>query len=195
METLWGLAGYTFVAAVTPGPNNVVLWATGIQFGFRAAVPYLLGVALGVGALVLAVAIGIGLLVQTIPGLELLLKVAGTGYLLYLAYRIAGSAVASRTDVARPPTFAQAIGFQWINPKAWFFVLGAVGAFRPSDLNVLVGGALMATIIMVVVLPSASVWAAGGHALGRFVNGPRSHRAVSVVLALLLAATIIFIWL
>jgi len=194
MEALLGLIGYTFVAAVTPGPNNVILWATGIQFGFRAALPYVVGVALGVGAMVLAVAVGIGLLVEAVPGLELALKVAGSAYLLYLAYRIAGSAAARRSDVARAPTFGQALAFQFVNPKAWFFVLGAVGGFRPGDLNVLVTAVLMAVVIMVVVAPSASVWAVGGHALGRFVTGPRSHRAVSVILAVLLAGTIVLIW-
>jgi len=195
MEALLGLIGYTFVSAVTPGPNNVILWATGIQFGFRAAMPYVTGVVLGVGAMVLGVAVGIGLLVEAVPGLELALKVAGSAYLLYLAYRIAGSAVTRHADVARAPTFGQAVVFQFVNPKAWFFVLGAVGGFRPADLQVIVASLLMAGVIMVIVAPSASVWALGGHALGRFVTGPRSHRAVSLVLAALLAGTIVLIWL
>jgi threonine/homoserine/homoserine lactone efflux protein len=195
METLLGLIGYTFVAAVTPGPNNVVLWATGIQFGYRAAIPYLAGIAVGMATMVLAVAIGLGLLITSVPGLEIALKLAGTAYLLYLAYRIAGSANVRQADVARAPTFRQSVGFQFVNPKGWFFVLGAVGAFRPPDMDALLGALLMTAIIVTVVLPSASVWAAGGHALGRFVEGPRSHRVVSVVLALLLVGTIVFIWL
>lgn len=195
MDTLPGLIGFTFVAAVTPGPNNVVLWATGIQFGFRAAIPYLAGILAGMAVMVMATAVGIGLLIAAVPGLEVALKVAGTAYLLYLAYRIAVSSSVREADVDGAPTFGQSVAFQFINPKGWVFVLGVVGAFRPSEFNVLVGGLLMTAVILTVILPAASLWAAGGHALGRFVNGPRSHRVVSVLLALLLTATIVFIWL
>lgn len=195
MEAVIGLVGYSFVAAVTPGPNNVILWATGIQFGFRAALPYVAGVAIGVGAMVLAVAAGIGVLVTTVPELQVALKVAGSAYLLYLAYQIARSSSVREADVAHPPTFLQAVTFQFVNPKAWFFVLGAVGAFSLPNLNVVLGSVLMALVIMAVVAPSASVWAIGGHALGRLVSGPRAHRAISLALALLLAAMVILVWL
>ena len=195
MEAVLGLIGYTFVAAVTPGPNNVVLWGIGLRFGFRAAIPYLLGIPLGVGAMVLAVAAGVGVLITTIPALDIGLKAVGSVYLLYLAWQVAGSAVVSETDVGSAPGFAQSVAFQFVNPKAWFFVLSAVAAFRPTSLDVLPGAVLMAVVVAVVVLPSASVWAAGGHALSRFVSGPRTHRAVSVVLAAVLAAMVILIWL
>lgn len=195
MEALIGLVGYTFVSAVTPGPNNVILWATGIRFGFRAALPYVAGVVVGVGAMVLAVAAGIGALVTAAPWVEVVLKLAGSAYLLWLAYRIAGSASVHEADVAAAPGFPQAVTFQFVNPKAWFFVLGAVGAFRLPTLDVVSGSLAMTAVIMVVVAPSASIWAAGGHALGRFVSGPRAHRAVSVGLGLLLASMVILIWL
>jgi threonine/homoserine/homoserine lactone efflux protein len=195
MGVVLGLIGYSFVAAVTPGPNNVLLWATGIRYGFRAAIPYVFGVVVGVGAMVLAVAAGVGVLVTAVPGLEAALKVVGSVYLLYLAWQVAGSSVVREADVARAPTFLQAVAFQFVNPKAWFFVLTAVGAFRPPDLDVVIGSLLMTVVIMAVVLPSASVWAAGGHALSGVASGPRAHRAVSVVLAVLLAGMVVFIWL
>ena len=195
MEALIGLVGYTFVSAVTPGPNNVILWATGIRFGFRAALPYVAGVVVGVGAMVLAVAAGIGALVTAAPWVEVALKVAGSAYLLWLAFQIARNSSVREADVSSAPTFPQAVAFQFVNPKAWFFVLGAVGAFRLPNLDVVVGSLAMAAVIMVVVAPSASVWAAGGHALGQFVSGPRTHRAVSVALALLLAGMVLLIWL
>lgn len=195
MESLVGLAGYAFVAAVTPGPNNVILWAAGIQFGFRATLPYIAGIAIGVGAMILAAAAGVGALIAAVPALETLLKLAGSAYLLYLAYQIAGSAVVSEADVATAPSFRQSIGFQFVNVKAWFFVLGAVSAFRPPATNVVVGALLMTALCMAIVIPSASVWAAGGHVLGRFLTGSRTHRAVSVVLALLLAGMVVLIWL
>jgi len=137
VEALIGLVGYTFVSAVTPGPNNVILWATGIRFGFRAALPYVAGVVVGVGAMVLAVAAGIGALVMAAPWVGLVLKLAGSAYLLWLAYRIARSASVQEADVAAAPSFPQAVAFQFVNPKAWFFVLGAVGAFRLPNLDVM----------------------------------------------------------
>jgi threonine/homoserine/homoserine lactone efflux protein len=195
VEALIGLVGYTFVSAVTPGPNNVILWATGIQFGFRAALPYVAGVVVGVGGMVLAVAAGIGALVTAAPWVEVALKVAGSGYLLWLAFQIARSSSVREANLSAAPTFPQAVAFQFVNPKAWFFVLGAVGAFRLPSLDVVIGSLAMAAVIMVVVAPSASVWAVGGHALGRFVSGPRTHRMVSVALALLLASMVVLIWL
>jgi threonine/homoserine/homoserine lactone efflux protein len=192
---LLALIGYSFVAAVTPGPNNVLLWATGIRFGFRAALPYIVGICVGVGAMVVAVAAGVGALVTAMPALEVALKAVGSVYLLYLAWQVAGSAAVHERDVARAPTFGQAVAFQFVNVKAWFFVLSAVAAFRPPGVHVVLGSLLMAAVIMVVIAPSASVWAAGGHALGRFVSGPRAHRAVSVGLALLLAGMVVLIWL
>ncbi len=189
------LVGFTFVAAVTPGPNNVVLWGIGIRYGVRPALPYVAGVVVGVGCMVLAAAAGVGVLITAAPALEVALKVAGSLYLLVLAYMVAGSAAVHETDVARPPTFAQAVAFQFVNPKAWFFVLTAVGAFRPPDLDVLTGSLLMAVVIMVVVLPSASAWAVGGRAMSRFVSGPRSHRAVNAGLALVLVGMVVLIWL
>ena len=154
MEAVLGLIGYTFVAAVTPGPNNVVLWGIGLRFGFRAAIPYLLGIPLGVGAMVLAVAAGVGVLISTVPVLDIGLKAVGSAYLLYLAWQVAGSAVVSETDVGSAPGFGQSVAFQFVNPKAWFFVLSAVAAFRPASLDVLSGSVLMAVVVAVVVLPS-----------------------------------------
>lgn len=195
MDAVLGLIGYTFVAAVTPGPNNVVLWGIGIRFGFRAAVPYLLGIPLGVGAMVLAVAAGMGVLITTVPVLDIGLKAVGSVYLLYLAWQVAGSAVVTEASVGSAPGFGQSVAFQFVNPKAWFFVLSAVAAFRPSTLDVLPGAVLMAVVVGVVVLPAASAWAVGGHALSRFVSAPRTHRAVSVALGLVLVGMVVLIWL
>ncbi len=194
MTTLIALVGFSFVTSVTPGPNNVLLWASGIRFGFRRTLPHVLGSSVGIGVMALAVAAGIGLLITAVPGLELALKAGGTLYLLYLAYQVAGSHGMRQADVARPMTIAQAAAFQYINPKAWFFALSAVSAFRPPELEVVTGSVAVAATMMVVILPAASVWAAGGHALGQLVASQRASRTVSLVLALLLVATVAWIW-
>jgi threonine/homoserine/homoserine lactone efflux protein len=195
VDQLLALAGFSFVSSVTPGPNNVLLWASGTTFGFRRTVPHVLGTAVGLGAMALAVAAGLGVLITTVPQVGFAMKVAGSVYLLYLAIRIARAHALERTDIARPLGILQAAAFQAINPKAWIFALGAVTTFRPAELSGLTGGAVVAVTMMVVIVPSAALWAWAGGALGRLLSGGRGHRVVSLVLAGTLAATVATVWL
>jgi threonine/homoserine/homoserine lactone efflux protein len=194
MEALLGLAGFSFVAAVTPGPNNVVLWSIGLRHGYRAAIPFLLGVLVGMAIMVMAAALGLGALITSAPALGIGLKVVGSAYLLYLAWRLVGIANIEEADVASAPGFAQSVGFQFVNVKGWFFVLTAVAAFRPVGVDLPVGALLMALVMMAVVIPSAGLWAVGGDALSRFIRSPRAHRAVNVALAIVLVAMVVLIW-
>lgn len=195
MEHLVALVGYSFVSSVTPGPNNIMLWASGAEFGFRRTVPHVLGTALGLGSMAIAVAAGVGALITTVPEVGLVMKVAGSVYLVYLAYQVAGARALERGVVARPMSLLQAAAFQAINPKAWIFALGAVTTFRPPDGPALVGGAFVAIAMMVVIVPSAALWAFAGGALSRLIAGDRAGRVVSLVLAALLAATVVLVWL
>ena len=194
MEELAALVGFAFVSSVTPGPNNVLLWASGAEFGFRRTIPHVIGTALGIGSLALAVAAGLGVLVATVPGLAFAMKLAGSAYLLYLAYRIAGARALERGSVARPLGLLQAAAFQAINPKAWIFALGAITTFRPPGLPVMAGSLLVAIAMMIVVIPTAALWAGGGRLLTRYLTGERSNRVVSLALATLLAATVVYVW-
>lgn len=195
MAVLLALAGFSFVSAATPGPNNVLLWASGATFGFRRTVPHVVGTALGIGVMALVVAAGLGALVTAVPGLAIAMKVGGSLYLLYLAVQIARAGSLQRADVARPLSVLGAAAFQAINPKAWIFALGAMSTFRPTDLPVTTGSLLVALTMMAVIVPSAALWAGGGEALSRLIAGDRSRRAVSVVLGALVAATVVTVWL
>jgi threonine/homoserine/homoserine lactone efflux protein len=188
------LAAFGLVASGTPGPNNLLLWASGLQFGFRASVPHIAGTSLGLGSMALAVAAGIGVLVTTVPGLALVLQVVGSIYLLFLAYQVTGIGALRRTQLARPLSLFQAVAFQYVNPKAWFFALAAIATFRPPTLPWLLGSALVAGTMMAVIIPTASAWAAGGSALNRWISDERARRAISIGLALTLAATVALIW-
>jgi len=194
MEALLGLAGYSFVAAVTPGPNNVVLWGIGLRYGYRAAIPYLLGIPLGVGLMILGAAAGLGALINAVPALGIGLKVVGSVYLLYLAWQVFGIAGVAEADVASAPGFGQSVAFQFVNPKAWFFVLSAVAAFRPAGMDLFVSALLMALVTMAIIVPSAGLWAVGGDALSRFIRSPRARRAVNLTLAIVLIAMVVLIW-
>ncbi|MFQ5967976.1 MAG: LysE family translocator [Acidimicrobiia bacterium] len=194
MSELAALAAFSFVSAATPGPNNVMLWASGVQFGLRPTLPHVFGTSIGIGTMAVAVAAGLGVLITTFPQLELTLRVIGSLYLLYLAYKIAGISVVQQSNMASPLGLGQATAFQYVNPKAWVFVLAALTAFRPTGLPVVLGSALMALTMMFVVVPAAFLWAAGGTVLNRLISGRQARRILSVILAVLLAATVAYIW-
>ena len=195
LSELAALAAFSFISAVTPGPNNVMLWASGVQFGFRPTIRHIIGIALGVGSMALLVAAGLGVLITTVPVLEFGLKVIGSAFLLYLAFQIAGGGSATQKEVAKPLTMGQAMVFQYVNPKAWVFVLAAVTTFRPPEMNVVLGTVLMASTIMVVVIPCASLWAGAGTVLNRYLADQRRSRWFGIAMGVLLAATVFYIWL
>jgi threonine/homoserine/homoserine lactone efflux protein len=194
MNWLLPLIGFSLVSSVTPGPNNVLLWASGARFGLVRTLPHVLGTALGLGAMTLAVAAGLGVIVTSIPQIAFVMKVGGSLYLLYLAYQIAGADALRRGDISSPLGILQAAGFQVINPKAWIFAIGAITTFRPADLPLLLGGALGAVTMMVVIVPSAALWAGGGDVLNRLIEGERARRAVSRILAAIVVATVGSVW-
>ncbi len=194
MRALEALVLFAFVSSVTPGPNNALLWASGLQFGFRATLPQIIGTSAGIGVLAVAVAAGLGAVVTGLPEVELALKLVGSLYLLFLAFRLAGGAALQRAQIARPLRVHEAAAFQFLNPKAWLFALAAVSTFRPTDLPVAIGSAIVILTMVVIVLPTASIWAAGGTALHRLTASRRAHRALNGGLALLLAVSIAFIW-
>ena len=194
MDWLLPLVGFSLVSSITPGPNNILLWASGAQFGFVRTLPHVLGTALGLGAMALAVGAGLGAIVTSVPGIGFAMKVAGSLYLLYLAYQIAGANGLQRGVIGRPLGLLQAVAFQAINPKAWIFALGAITTFRPADLPTLLGGTLVALTMMVVIVPSAAVWVVGGDGLNRVIEGERPRRLVSLILAGIVVATVASVW-
>lgn len=191
-ETLAALAAFAFVSSITPGPNNLMLMASGTNFGFARTVPHLLGVALGFVLMVLVVGAGVGAALQALPGAGLALKVASAAYLLYLAARIAAAAPPSADGAharARPFTFLQAAAFQWVNPKAWTMALTAVAVYVP-DRDRALGLLVVALVFGAINLPSVGVWTAAGVQLRRFLDRPLALRAFNVAAALLLVASL-----
>jgi threonine/homoserine/homoserine lactone efflux protein len=193
MSHLVGLAVFAFAVSVTPGPNNALLLASGIRFGLRRTLGHVAGTAVGMGLLVLVMAAGVGVVVLAVPGVRLALRLAGSAYLLYLAVRILGSHGAGRTVIARPLGPAAGAVFQLANPKAWLFALAA-SSYLPAGRSPLAGGLAVAATSAVVICGTAALWAGGGAAMGRLVEGGRAQRAVNVTLALVLAASVALIW-
>src|SRR6266508_2998886 len=133
-------------------------------------------------------------LLWAVPGADLALKVIGSAYLIYLAFRIARSHGSDRTVVSRPLGILNGAAFQFANPKAWLFALAAVGTFLPPGLAPVAAALTVAATSAVIILGTAAVWAAGGATLNRIVDDGRAQRAVSIALALVLAASVAFIW-
>jgi threonine/homoserine/homoserine lactone efflux protein len=188
------LVAFAFVGSFSPGPNNAVLWASGISFGFRRTIPHVIGGTLGVGALVVGVAAGIGAFLEAVPAAALALKLAGSAYLLFVAFQVAGSGAIGRGEAAHPLGVWQAAVFQWLNPKAWIFAIALVGTFLPEDVPRPVAIALLTAVALVVVGLSFTIWAAGGSALSRFVDDDGRRRVVSLVLAALIVASVVLLW-
>ena len=119
-ELLLAFAGFAFVSSVTPGPNNAMLLASGVNYGFRRTVPHIAGISLGCVAMLILVGLGLGRLFAAVPQLYLILRYAGAAYLLWLAWKIATAGpMTDQKAASRPMTFWQAAAFQWVNPKAW----------------------------------------------------------------------------
>ena len=194
MAAMLALIAFSFVSSGTPGPNNVMLWASGAAFGFRRTVPHIGGTAVGIGTMTLAAAAGLAALIAALPGLALLMKLAGSAYLLYLAWQIAHAGAIEAGVIARPMSVGSAAAFQVVNPKAWIFALGAVTTFRPAELSPIAGTAVIALTMALVIVATASFWAAAGGVIGRLVTSPQTRRAVGVVLAAMVVASVALVW-
>jgi threonine/homoserine/homoserine lactone efflux protein len=188
-DLLIALLGFAFVTSVTPGPNNMMLLASGVNFGFRRSVPHMLGISVGHSVMVFLVGLGLAGLFRAWPPALVVLKLASVGYMLWLAWRIAraGSPGEGRARAA-PMTFLQAAAFQWVNPKAWAMALGAVSAYvvAPS----VWACAAVAGVFAAVNLPSVSVWVWAGQAMRRWLQSPGRLRAFNWTMAALLVLSL-----
>lgn len=191
-DLLAALVAFCIVTLITPGPNNVMLMATGLNFGFRRAQPHLWGVTLGFAVMVLAVGLGLGAVFATWPALYVLLKYAGAAYLLYLAWLIANAEPVEPGDSTggAPITFLQAAAFQWVNPKGWVMAVGSVSAYAavaPFPYNML----LIAMLFGVFGIFSSVTWVVLGQTLRRLLRNKRAVRSFNVAMAIALVASLL----
>lgn len=184
------LALYSLATSITPGPNNVMLAASGMTFGFRRTLPHMLGITIGVSTMLLLVGVGLGEVFQTMPWIYTTLQYVGGAYLLWLAYRIASAGPAPDGQVrGRPFGFWQAAAFQWINPKAWIMAVGIIAAYTPQN-GFLYNLALATVVSALVNFPSIGVWTLFGSSLRRLMHRPVAVRAFNLTMAALLLASL-----
>ena len=193
-EVILAFCVFAFVASVTPGPNNLMLLASGMNYGFRASIPHILGVSCGFFALVVSVGLGLGEVFTRYPQSHVVMKWAGAIYLLYLAWRIASSGTPSPDDSTvtrgRPVGFVGAVMFQWVNPKAWVMAAGAFATYIPAAPSVALVVAI-AALFATINIPCISGWAVFGTRLRRWLGQPRYARAFNVGMAVLLVASLV----
>ena len=189
-EILTGLAAFSFASSITPGPNNLMLMASGANYGFRRTLPHMLGVGCGFVFMVMMVGVGLVGLFNSIPASYTVLKVISVVYLLYLAAKIASAAPPAEKGQAtgKPFTFLQAAAFQWVNPKAWTMALTSVAVYAPSQS--LLAVALVALVFGTINLPCVSLWTVMGDRLRRVLNSPRRLRAFNILMAALLIGSL-----
>jgi threonine/homoserine/homoserine lactone efflux protein len=191
LDVFLALLAYAFVTSITPGPNNFMLLSSGVNFGFVRTVPHMLGIAIGFLVLLLAVGFGLGAVLTAFPALHTALKVAGSAYLLYLAWKIAMSRSMSGKGEAgaQPLRFIDAAAFQWVNPKAWVMAVTAMAVYT-DPARPFLSVVLIAVAFALVNLPSVSTWAGFGTALRGFLSDPVRLKWFNIAMGLLLAATL-----
>ena len=192
LDVFLALASFAFVMAFTPGPNNIMLTASGANFGFVRSIPHMAGVVVGFVILLVVSGGGLGALLVSFPSIQMALKVVGAVYMLWLAWKIANAhGGQDRTNPnARPLTFLQAAAFQWVNPKGVIIAFGAVALYvRPE--RAVVDLLIVLIVFGLATLLSTVTWSCFGAALSRVLRNERQARLFNIAMALLLVASIV----
>ena len=195
IEIFLALLVFAFTTSITPGPNNMMLFASGVNFGFVRTIPHMCGIGVGFLVLLLAVGFGLGALLETVPLVYTVLKFAGGAYLVWIAWKIGTSrSLGESAGATRPMSFLEAAAFQWVNPKAWVMAIGAVSTYAAiSDfpLNMIA----IATVFGTLGTISAIVWVLFGTALKRFITDRRAVRIFNLTMAGLLVLSLVPVFL
>lgn len=190
METTLPLIAFVVASTVTPGPNNLMLLASGANWGLGRTLPHILGIVLGFPVMILAVGLGVSVVFEAAPWLHTVLKFAAFAYLCWLAWRIATAARPGESGgIRRPLNLWEAAAFQWVNPKAWTLIVSGMTVFvdpAGSKLLQIVG---IAALFALVVLPNCLAWAVFGRGIARFLSSESRRRWFNGAMAVLLVAS------
>lgn len=190
-ETLAPLLWFVAAAALTPGPNNIMVAASGANFGYRRTLPHMLGIALGFTFMIAAVGLGLSEVFTALPQLHTVLKWAGTAYMVYLAWRIANAGQPKQGGAeSRPFTFLQAALFQWVNPKAWMMGVSALTAFTTAGAGYLAEMLTVVSVFFIITMPAISIWCLFGTAISRFLKSEKALRLFNWTMAGLIILSI-----
>ncbi len=193
INLFYALVVFYFVMYVTPGPNNAMVLASGLKFGFVKTMPTMAGITVGHIVQLILVCLGLGKIFQIYPEIQSFLKLLCAAYLLYLGYKIIGSFSRIKEDGSKPILFYEAALFQIVNPKAWSISSMAASSFLTAEKNLLLSISFIAVIALVICPISISPWAAFGAGIKKFVKNNQVRRSIEYLLAVLLLSTAIII--
>ncbi len=190
VELFFALTLFSIPAFFTPGPNNIMLMTSGLNYGVVRTMPHMFGVDIGFGLMVGVMGLGLRPLFEAFPVVYTILKVLGTGYLLYLAWKIAtaGAVKDGGTD-GRPFSFVQAAVFQWVNPKAWGIAISVITTYVPQE-NFTANVLIIAVFMAMVGVPASFTWVLFGSKLRWLLDKPITRRWFNIVMALALIASL-----
>ena len=190
---IFALVSFYFVMYVTPGPNNAMVLASGLKFGFLKSIPHMTGITIGHVTQLILVCLGLGKIFQIFPELQNILKIICAIYLIYLGYKIIGSFSKIKDDDSRPLKFYEAALFQIVNPKAWTISSMAASGFLPKDGNLILSILFISCVALIICPISISPWAAFGSGIKNLVKNNKIKVIIEFFLAFLLLITAILI--
>ncbi|MFM2321266.1 MAG: hypothetical protein RL612_413 [Actinomycetota bacterium] len=190
LSLLLSAAMFSFVTSVTPGPNNTFLLASGVNFGLKKSLPYLMGIMAGLCGMMLAIGLGLGVVFTTFPVVYQVLKYIGFAYIVYLAYLIVVSTSKSESAEAKYIGFWRSTSFQFVNPKAWIVLASYMATFVPVEAGLLVSIAICA-VFLIATFPGALIWAVSGQLLRSWLSDPSRRRIFNITSAILLVLSMI----
>lgn len=193
MTELLPLMTYCLVMSGTPGPNNVMLATSGANFGYRGALPAILGIQFGVFVQTLVVCVGLGNVFIAYPVIQQVLRIAGALYLVYLAWKLSGASVAE-AHAPKPVSFGEAALFQALNPKTWVKSITLASVFMPGGMSPINAALLVALLGTLVGFPCSSMWALFGVSIRGLLRDPRKQRVFNLCMgATLLVLALLFL--
>ena len=193
LQLFIALVSFYFVMFVTPGPNNAMLTASGIKFGFRRTLPHLIGIPCGHIVQITLVCLGLGKIFQIYPYIQEVLKYVCAAYLLYLGYKIIGSFSEHKKDSSRPLKLYEAALFQFVNPKAWTLAIMVASGFFPKEEVLIIAILFSSLTAAIVCFPSICLWALFGSSIRLMIKDTKIKKSVEFLLAFLLLLTAIII--
>lgn len=193
LELLLGLAMFSLVASITPGPNNLMMMSSGLNYGLHRSLPHLLGISIGFFVMLFIVGMGAQGFFLHYPLAQVVMRYIGAAYLCWLAVKIAKAPIdglqGEAKTLGKPFSFLQAAAFQWVNPKAWVMALAALTAYLPHP-STMLDVMILSAVFTLVGAPCVGTWAVFGVVLRKLLNDPLRMRIFNVVTALLLLASI-----
>jgi len=195
LSVLLPMFAFAIASTGTPGPNNIMVMASGANFGYWRTIPHMLGIALGFSGMVVALGLGFSQLFAVYPQVHEILKWMGTAYLLFLAWKIGTAAKPEDAQAKSAPlTFVQAALFQWVNPKAWMVGIAGLTAFTSDEGNYELQTLIIAGVFLAVSFPLSSFWCSFGTVIGRSLTSSRSLRLFNGAMASLIVGSIVLLY-